>query len=995
MRGVVAIAIGFSFVPSVSRAFRPPTHLDDHAAIDVAAGSPVRAQPRLSSAVPAAAQHAFDAFIARHGAWRGSWDLDRGVPSRLYGPGIAAPGSSASPKVAEDAARALLFAHLDLLAPGASARDFELASNHVDATGLRTIGLRQRHRGAPVLGGQISARIRNDRIFVIASEAIPSIDASLPTRRPRGLERTAAKWIEDDFGSATEVTRVAGPFVLPLIRAGGAITHHGVFEVEVGAERPVGRWLVWIDGAGAPVARRQTLMFGAGTVRFNAPERRPDGTRLDWAAPFAELSIGGQTVHTDADGNFMFAGTDPIDGIARARGLEAYVSNDAGPEDTVPFTLADGQTFTWNMQDDELVDAQINGFIAANHAKNRAKVIAPDMAWLSNEAVQVTVNINDQCNAYSDGTTINFFRASQQCQNTGRLADVVYHEFGHSFHAHAIIPGVGNFDTALSEGGSDYFAATTTNDPGMGRGFFYTDRALRHLDEANGEAVWPDDIGEPHITGIIFGGAMWDLRKSLVVSMGEQAGVAYTDQLFYAVFQRAVDIPSSYVEVLTADDDDGDLTNGTPNQCAINDAFGRHGLADVEMIGPPLGKPSIEGMVVHLPLGMRTIECPGQGIVEATLEWRLRSDPGVGGMLTLGAVTGGFAAEIPAQRPGQVVEYQLRVTTEAGDLIPFPDNRASPWYELFVGEVIPIFCSDFETEASQSGFAHELLAGENREGADDWQWGVPQGTTGSGDPSLAHSGQRVYGNDLGGGNYNGRYQPGRQNVLHAPVVDVTGYTNVRLHYRRWLNVEDGNFDKAEILSNGTVVWANLDTGDGGNTHHEDKEWRFQDVDLSSSIVDGKVAIDFRLTSDGGLEFGGWTVDDICIVAFDDGAPRCGDGNVDPGETCDDGNLAAQDGCENDCTPTPIPAACGDGKVDPGEACDDGNVTDGDGCDASCVPTPVIMDPGQCPAGGCAMEGPGLIQDEGGCGCGAARHRSSALPILFVIVIGALLLRRRR
>jgi len=30
-----------------------------------------------------------------------------------------------------------------------------------------------------------------------------------------------------------------------------------------------------------------------------------------------------------------------------------------------------------------------------------------------------------------------------------------------------------------------------------------------------------------------------------------------------------------------------------------------------------------------------------------------------------------------------------------------------------------------------------------------------------------------------------------------------------------------------------------------------------------------------------------------------------------------------------------PGSCGDGVIDPGEVCDDGNVTDGDGCSADC------------------------------------------------------------
>ena len=45
-------------------------------------------------------------------------------------------------------------------------------------------------------------------------------------------------------------------------------------------------------------------------------------------------------------------------------------------------------------------------------------------------------------------------------------------------------------------------------------------------------------------------------------------------------------------------------------------------------------------------------------------------------------------------------------------------------------------------------------------------------------------------------------------------------------------------------------------------------------------------------------------------------PVCGDGQVDPGESCDDGNLVDGDGCEADCT---LPH-CGNGIVDPQEWC---------------------------------------------------------------------------
>jgi uncharacterized repeat protein (TIGR01451 family) len=68
-----------------------------------------------------------------------------------------------------------------------------------------------------------------------------------------------------------------------------------------------------------------------------------------------------------------------------------------------------------------------------------------------------------------------------------------------------------------------------------------------------------------------------------------------------------------------------------------------------------------------------------------------------------------------------------------------------------------------------------------------------------------------------------------------------------------------------------------------------------------------------------------------VLADCDGAPECGDGVLDPGEECDDGNNVDGDGCSANCTLE----YCGDGVLDPGEECDDGNNVDGDGCSADC------------------------------------------------------------
>ena len=67
-------------------------------------------------------------------------------------------------------------------------------------------------------------------------------------------------------------------------------------------------------------------------------------------------------------------------------------------------------------------------------------------------------------------------------------------------------------------------------------------------------------------------------------------------------------------------------------------------------------------------------------------------------------------------------------------------------------------------------------------------------------------------------------------------------------------------------------------------------------------------------------------------------PACGDGFLDFGEACDDGNRLAGDGCSPSCQVVDLPRLCGNGTLDRDELCDDGNAVDGDGCDTSCTPT---------------------------------------------------------
>lgn len=94
----------------------------------------------------------------------------------------------------------------------------------------------------------------------------------------------------------------------------------------------------------------------------------------------------------------------------------------------------------------------------------------------------------------------------------------------------------------------------------------------------------------------------------------------------------------------------------------------------------------------------------------------------------------------------------------------------------------------------------------------------------------------------------------------------------------------------------------------------------------------------------GVAEGNEQCDDGNVAAGDGCAPVCrpevcGSGYTDPGETCDDGNTTDGDGCSATCQREP---RCGDGVLDPGESCDDGNTVTGDGCSAGCAPEPCTV-----------------------------------------------------
>jgi MYXO-CTERM domain-containing protein len=833
-------------------------------------------------------------------AWRAMWNSQTGVAQRIFGAGISAPGALRSPAAAEAHARAALRANLHVLAPGASEGDFELAANHLDETGMRTVSFFQYSGGVPVLGGQVNFRFRNDRLFMMGSEAYPHVraPAALTAVSNRVARDRARRWIESDFGpKALPPSDAAGPYILPIVRGVGDIDYRQVMAVQVEAPEIPASWEVYVDGAtGEPVARRQTLAFGSATALFDVPVRYPQDERANLPASFLALSVGAFEAVSDLFGVFSWGGNDSQQVSFNLRGPFVRVNN-SGADVRGERSIEDGAVEVFGAPDNELIDAQVALFVHTNIAKEYVRRYTAN-PWLDQQ-LQVFANLEGECNAFYSPVqdSIHFLTQGEQCNNTGRLADVIYHEFGHAIHANAIIPGVGSFDGAMSEGVSDYLAATITDDPGMGRGFFLGNlqAALRHLDpESIGgtRRIFPRDVtGQVHTDGQIIGATLWQLREELIAAHGEAEGIAQADRIWYGIIQRSTTLPTAYAEALAADDDDGDLSNGTPNSCIINRAFADGGLGDASAaVVPGIEPPAVSGYALTLPV-REPDGCEVSPIGYAEVRWQRRGDEAASGSVILDPATGGFAGQLPEQPEDSVLQYQVEVVFQNGSSQLFPNNPADDHYELFVGELEEIYATTFEDDPFENGWTSGADTGD-----DVWAWGEPGGVGLGGGPTAAYAGANVLATDLAQHSY-GLYPRDALLWVESPAIDISELEEARLQFRRWLAVEDGFFDQARIYVNGELVWENFNSNQGNqsNVHHLDREWRFQDLDLAAFLPDETVQIRFELQTDGGLEFAGWAIDELRVVGRQP-APACPD--FEAGEVCDGE-------CPPGCEPPPV------------------------------------------------------------------------------------------
>ena len=517
-------------------------------------------------------------FTARHGTWSVVWNEATGTPHRAFGPSLRLPGGRLlAGERARQASLEFIHEHAGLLGVDPAKLRCVRVSRARDTWYVSFV---QTYEGLDVLLSEVELRISGDgNVVAFGSDYYRDISIAAATSISPGMAAQAAT-----AGLPVSAVDVITPgdgklFILPVTDDTG--THyHRVYEVHLKSSSPTGNFVAFVDAAdGQLVWRHNRVRYldirgkAEGTIQPILPTD-PFVTR-----PFSsqDVMLGTLRVVTDSIGLFAADLTGPVTLSTGLSGPSVNVNRADASDASITAMANPGDSITIRWDDTNAHPAERDGFFHTNIIHDFITALDPQFTDIT-YSMPCAVNINQTCNAFWDGNGINFFREGDGCPNTAQMADVVYHEYGHGINDRLyeqLGRSFGMINGATHEGMADVAAAMILDDPRIGRGFFGPGTMLRSILNSN---AYPGSVSsDPHVTGLILAGAFWDLRVATSLEtmrlLSHFAKYGLPDDP-----NDGIAFSEWFLETLIADDDDGNLGNGTPHSVAIIAAFDAHGI---------------------------------------------------------------------------------------------------------------------------------------------------------------------------------------------------------------------------------------------------------------------------------------------------------------------------------------------------------------------------------------------------------------------------------
>ena len=637
-------------------------------------------EPALRSSL--ARSPAWSEFIARHPGWVARWDMTSRVPERLQGPPAPIPGFAVVDKAnGEAAARAFL---REGAASWVPVDELTWVRTTADRGGL-WVHFQQIHLGVPVWGSRVSVRLsrQGQALLVINRTALGLPSPSAFRTAPHAAMEAAREALPGTPASLGDPVLTFLP-----IRKTDHYEQRLTWRYEFRTQDPPGAWVSFVDAAdGTLLWRYDNVKYGEvdGQVSGMVEPVTADNAFQDRSFPYLTVTCFSSGVDsvatvTAADGTYSLVTGGDVGRTAKVglRGPYGEVFDfTTGQVASISRTVPDGDPAQADMLFDgsNTQTAERDAYYHVMVAHDYIRMIDPAFDLLD-YPVPITVNDSHTCNAMWDGEGVVFYREGNGCVNTARIADVVYHEYGHGITDVLYRPFAAS--GAMAEGFSDYFAATIRNDPRIGIGF-RPGTILRRIDV---DRVFPQDwVGEAHTDGLIISSALWDLRGAL--------GVSLADSLFhFARYGYADNFDDYFFDLLMADDDNGNVYDGTPNLGTIAATFRAHGIGDYGIHVSHAPHPDTEDTTSTLPLTASFLSVfaldPTTVQVHVTIS-RGGVTTTMDSVMTPTAGIREYTTVLPAQPPETIITYYFTASDTAGTTVTSPANGEAAPFVFQVG----------------------------------------------------------------------------------------------------------------------------------------------------------------------------------------------------------------------------------------------------------------------------------------------------------------------
>lgn len=684
-------------VPTAVQAFQPSSEaakyeVDRRGEVS----SSIRLQDEKAIGAALSRSPAWTEFVARHPGWVARWDVTSRVPERLQGPPEAIPGFAlVDTSNAEAAARAFLRGEA---LPWVPADELAWVRTVGDRGGI-WVHFQQAHEGVLVWNSRVSLRLsRQGKVLLVTNRTYSEVPSPSTFRMAPSAAMEAAR----DGLPGTSASPGDPILTFLPIRRLDRYEQRLTWRYEFRTQDPPGAWVSFVDAGDG------TLLWRYNNIRFGEVHGHVSGLVEPLTAddvlenrPFPHLGVtcfpsgaGSVETVTDAAGNFSLVTTGDVGRTAQVGLRGPYgVVYDANTGQVASFSRAVPDTSPAQLDllfgEGEAQIAERDAYHSAMIAHDFIRTIEPGFDLLD-YPMPIWVNVHGSCNAFWDGTGVNFYEAGGPCVNMARVADVIYHEYGHGITDWLSRPF--SPSAAMHEGFSDYYATTIMGQPVLGIGFYGPGSSLRRVDE---DRVYPQDWnGESHNDGLIIASALWDLRGAL--------GAPRTDSLFhFARYGYADNFDDYFFDLLVYDDDNGDVYDGTPNLGTIAHIFRAHGIGDYEIHVSHVPMADTEDTTGTLPvtasfLGVFAID-PAQVRIHATVTHG-NEVAAMNETMTPTGVTREYTAVFPAQPAGTVIRYYFTAADTNGTSVTWPEAGAADPFVFQVG-----------TDSTPPVIAHESL----------------------------------------------------------------------------------------------------------------------------------------------------------------------------------------------------------------------------------------------------------------------------------------------